>query len=117
MEYEQKIYIGRHSNKIERGQKDNPEYPGLSQEGVEKGIEKAKEFKNIIDKLPERSIFWFGGVTETTRTKSTSKTYGEGLKNLYKGDKNVVVITKTEINEIIAKKPSGKILNEFKKQN
>ncbi len=110
---EESFYITRHSIKSEESEVENHEYPGISSEGIEKGLEKSGEIKKMIDKLPPKSIFWFGGATEAIRTKSTIRLYGEGLKDLYKDDPNVVVITKKEINQIIKEGPDEKILDKI----
>jgi hypothetical protein len=110
---EENFYITRHSIKSEESEVENHEYPGISPEGIEKGLEKSEEIKKMIDKLPPKSIFWFGGATEAIRTKSTIRLYGEGLKDLYKDNPNVVIITKKEIDQIIKEGQDGKISNKI----
>jgi hypothetical protein len=98
-------FVTRHSIKFKegRGLTESKDYPGLTAEGVELGQKTSREvLKPMIDKMSENAVVALIGASDAIRTKSTSKVYGDTLKELYQHDKSVVVknlsITSGKIN-------------------
>lgn len=97
----ERYILSRHSRKPDKENPESQEYPGLSEPGVEQARkEKSAELKKIIDEAPARALIFIGATSELVRTHSTSRLYGEGLKELYQGDEDVIVLTKEDADRI-----------------
>lgn len=89
--------VGRHSMKPGRGEVGSEEFPGLTEEGVEKARQKAKEIQVLIDEMPENGLFFIVGASYEDRTKSTGAIYGLELQKLYEGNPDITVISKEQL--------------------
>lgn len=92
--------ITRHSYRPASGFPESPTHPGLSLFGVEEAKKKATSLKLIIEQSPPNSVFFIGGASDSKRTKSTADIYGDTLVELFKGDVNNRVITRSAIQGI-----------------
>jgi hypothetical protein len=90
-------FFSRHSVKPKGEDKESSEYPGISEKGVEKARERAKELLTMIENAPAGAVMLISGGSELVRTKSTGEVYGEGLRDLAKGRSDLRVITREEI--------------------
>lgn len=85
-------FFSRHSVKPKGEDKESAKYEGISEKGVEKARERAKELLTMIEQAPAGAVMFIGGASELARTKSTAEVYGAGLTELVKDREDVVVL-------------------------
>lgn len=121
METEQS-FISRHTiperNKTETDQQSK-QYPDLTESGVEKAKERAKnEILELIKNAPEGSVVFIGGVSDQARTTQTAEIYGDALEEVVydQSDSDIEVITKKNIDELL-KSSNKKLTVDVAKQD
>lgn len=89
----------RHSIKPEGEDTNSLEYPGISEKGVEKARQEAKNWLEMIRKSPEGSVIFLGGTSEQIRTKSTMRALVNEMKTIMaeEGNEDILVITEDDI--------------------
>lgn len=91
-------------------------FPALTKEGEEKIREIARdEYAEVIDNMETNGILFLGGSSEEGRTKESANVIGNEMSNLYKDNKDILVLDKNTIQQIQedAKGESGKILKKL----
>ncbi len=73
------FFASRHSERS-FGNSPDPEYPGLTELGVEIARQQASIIVDIIKETPERGVVALCGTSEAPRTKSTAKVYTEAVE-------------------------------------
>lgn len=116
--------FSRHStsarHKAEKpGEELAPEYPSLTQGGVEKARETARtDLLETINRVPEKTLLFIGGKSDQTRTGHTGEVYGEELQAIARQRKDLYVLTKREIDQVRQdlkqSEPRGKIVDAVK---
>lgn len=119
-----KIIIGRHEQRVntdtissdrpQKGDEEHPDYPGITESGVEHGTETTKqELLDIVNRADPDAIVFFGGSSEEIRTKSTNKLRGDILAKEFGKRDDVVVYTQEDMEKLRqeAKDGNGKVLN------
>lgn len=102
-------YISRHSNA--ETVPESADYPGLSQEGISKAIEKSQEIILRIQETPRNGIVWFAGTSFVPRTQSTLKIYAEKALEFFRDDPEVITY--------VWKRPNGNlgdVIDDLKRQ-
>lgn len=107
------FFITRHSKKPKGEDLESTRYPGVSEKGVELTEERAKELAEMIKKSEPGSVIFISGGTEMIRTKSTAEAYGDKLKDLMEDREDVVVMTRSEIQEGARGKGYSKAVGEI----
>lgn len=124
-------FLARHSKKPKGDDKESVQYPGISDGGVELARERSIELQKLIEQSAAGAVVFIGGASDLERTVSTGEVFGDKLKELNKERKDIVVITKSEIeamrenargngekiinkiSEIIENNPDKKIVVDF----
>lgn len=75
------FFASRHSSRAFEAS-PNPEYPGLSEKGIELAREQAEKVVDIIIKSPQKSVVALCGISEAQRTRSTARIYTETAKEM-----------------------------------
>lgn len=90
--------ITRHSIKTDSPELESKEYSGLTEEGVELARERAGDiYADIISSNPG-TVFWFGGVSDEIRTRSTIRVYADEISRKIKGkDGEIKILNEDEI--------------------
>lgn len=118
--------LSRHAESLRHDpMNQSKEYPSLTKYGVEQAREAANsDLIEIINRSPEGTILFIGGKSDQDRTGHTGEVYGDELNNLTKEKKDLLVLTKEEIDGIIVKnkteKKGGRAINvilDFIKNN
>lgn len=102
-------FISRHTTP-ERNKTENDlqskQYPDLTEGGVEKAKERAKnEILELIKNAPEGAVVFIGGVSDQARTAQTAEIYGDALEEVIYDQTNneeIEVVTKKNIDELIS---------------
>ncbi len=94
-------FITRHSDKG-----NNEVYKGISEAGVEKAKERAKEFVKIVEESAPGSVIFFSGHSYEVRTKSTLNTYADEAMRLLEDNPDVVCFDRFAIRELASSKKS-----------
>jgi len=100
-------FITRHTTPERNKTESDPQskqYPDLTEGGVEKAKERAKnEILELIKKAPEGAVIFIGGVSDQARTAQTAEIYGDALEEvIYDQTSNdeIEVVTKKNIDEL-----------------
>lgn len=105
--------ITRHSQKPSEDGSDleSPEYPGISESGVELARDKAESIYEYIKNAQEGSVNFMSGTSEIARTRSTMEVYGDSIKEILteNNDENTIVIGESDI-AAIAEDNQGEII-------
>lgn len=108
----------RHTKKPKGEDVEVKRYPGASESGVELGKDRAtEEIVGMIEKAKPGTVMIISGASELVRTKSTGEIYGDKLKEVYGNNPDYLVITRSEIKNMIdqnRQKKSGKVLDMLK---
>jgi len=92
---EQGDFLMRHSVKPKGEDLESPDYPGISDKGVELAKVRAKELLDNLEKSKEGTVMFISGASELVRTKSTALAIGNEIKNIVQQEEmeDVMVIT------------------------
>jgi len=74
------FFASRHTERS-FGSSPNPEYPGLTERGIEIAREQAQIILEIIQNASERGVIALCGVSEAIRTRSTAGVYTEAVQD------------------------------------
>lgn len=94
----------RPAREAKEGDQVSKEYPDLTERGVEQAKERARnEILELVERAPEGAVIYIGGTSDQPRTKQTAEIYGDTLATLKTelGKENVIVITKSDIDQMI----------------
>ncbi|MDO8443939.1 MAG: hypothetical protein Q7S80_00295 [bacterium] len=77
----------RHTKSFKAGRgTESPEYPGITEGGVELAQTRARAILEHIKSAPEGTVFFLAGASELVRSKSTLRVYGDELEKLITED-------------------------------
>jgi hypothetical protein len=101
--------FSRHANSLRHGGEPSKEFPSITELGVDQAREAARtDLLERIDNAPAGTVLFIGGKSDQERTGHTGEVYGEELKSISEGRDDLLVITKAEIDAIVANiKASG----------
>ncbi len=107
------FFITRHSKKPKDEDLESKRYPGVSEKGVELSEERAKELAEMVEKSESGSVIFISGGTDLVRTKSTAEAYGDKLADIMEGREDVIVMTRSGIQEGAKGKGYSKAVSEI----
>lgn len=95
-------FFTRHSIKPKGEDKESVEFKGISEKGVEKAEERAKEILEDVKKAEKGTVMFLGGSSDMVRTKSTALVYGKKIKELILQEKiaDVLVFLPEDLEKI-----------------
>ncbi|MEK7160725.1 MAG: hypothetical protein AAB724_01725 [Patescibacteria group bacterium] len=96
----EKFFAARHSIRPEGEDVESTDYRGISEKGEELAKAKAKEVLELLENAESGTVMFLGGATEQTRTKSTSRVFGDEIKRTVKEEnKDIIVLTEEDISQ------------------
>lgn len=95
-------WFTRHSLKPNGNNPEAPDFPGISEKGIELAKGKAQEILNSLQEQENGTVMLISGVSDKPRTRSTAAIYGQEIKNLIRLQKidDVIIFLPEDLDNI-----------------